>query len=215
MRNNPILYTDPTGHLICLDGVQCYDGGSTLPILTGGPTPSNNNNNDDGDVNWSEVINSLLDEAQSIRNDYWLDLKESLISKGISSGFGAAVGWMIKCPAQLKAYCTIAGFFAGLAGSTYVEGQVAMLMESDASAYERTASLLLQGMDDRGQVGLSAVYQAELTVGLGVDSPYMLHHDITLPEHYVLSVNGADNTVNLLPHQYEFLQILIQNYTGP
>lgn len=42
---NPLKYTDPTGHYasICLDGVQCYDGGSTLPILTGGPTTSNNN----------------------------------------------------------------------------------------------------------------------------------------------------------------------------
>lgn len=46
---NPLKYFDPSGHnaSICLDGVQCYDGGSTLPILTGGPSPLNNNNEDE------------------------------------------------------------------------------------------------------------------------------------------------------------------------
>jgi RHS repeat-associated protein len=43
---NPLKYTDPSGHYasICLDGVQCYDGGSTLPILIGAPSTLNNNN---------------------------------------------------------------------------------------------------------------------------------------------------------------------------
>ena len=56
---NPLKYIDPSGHnaSICLDGVQCYDGGSTLPILTGGPTPPNNDDDGDDDI----VLNGVPD----------------------------------------------------------------------------------------------------------------------------------------------------------
>jgi hypothetical protein len=68
---NPLKYTDPTGHYasICLDGVQCYDGGSTLPILTGGPSPLNNNNEDEDQCpDWNTCV---IDVSGEIIEDYW------------------------------------------------------------------------------------------------------------------------------------------------
>lgn len=128
-------------------------------------------------------------------------------------GLGAAAGWATKCPFA-KQYCIAAGFVGGLLSEVVIEGQVAMLLESDAHAYEETASLILQGMDESGQTNLSITHHPELTIGPG-SSPFLLHSDITIPEHYTLSVEGVSNTVNLLPSQMEYVNLLIQSNTGP
>jgi hypothetical protein len=179
-----------------------------VDLNPGGYTPPTTG----GDVDWSDVANDLHQEAQNIRDDYWTDVWEEMIASGITGGIGGAFGWGMKCPVA-QAYCAAAGFFIGSFTEVVIAGQVALVLEADADSYEATASLILQGMDDSGQLHMSITHNDGFLIG--VNSPYIVTNVIDIPEHYMLSVEGVNEPVIVTPSQMEYINLLIQSNTGP
>ena len=87
-------------------------------------------------------------------------------------------------------------------------------MTSRAESYDKTASLILNGMtSESSQVNLHVEHYPELSIG--INNPALMVRQITIPEHYVLSVDGADGQVVLFPGEYNYVSSIIQSNIGP
>ncbi|MBK8616274.1 MAG: hypothetical protein IPN96_03990 [Anaerolineales bacterium] len=208
--NNPLRYTDPSGH-----SVDCGLGESgcqNKPTYIN-PDGSEPSKDDSDEVNWPNVVEDLNTEADRIRNDLAEQLLADVIGEAVMTGGGWAIGGL-KCPGAAKLYCSAAGAIVGFVSSFYVSYLADSVMTSRADSYDKTASLILNGMtSESSQVNLHVEHRPELSIG--IKNPALIVRQITIPEHYVLSVDGADGQVVLSSGEYNYVSSIIQSNIGP
>jgi RHS repeat-associated protein len=217
VNNSPMNYVDPSGHVICNDEGVCLappNQGSNNNVPQGGPWNQgggSGNTDDEETVNWADVVDDLNEEADNIRNDIAGQLIDELIGEGLMTTGGWVIGSAMKCPVPNKFACGAVGGLAGLFSAFFIATTSNMVRTSEADTYDAVGSAILQGMDETSsEIDFQIEHFEEVNIDL--NSPFLMTDDFTIPEHYVLSVNGAEQPVTMLPSEYDvFISIVNSN----
>jgi RHS repeat-associated protein len=161
--NNPLRYTDPTGHMYSAGEVG---GGFTSYVYTG-PTNDNdnNNNNDDeendsgsgGEPNNEELIENLNEWAIATQDAAtYVDAAFVYIEFGLVAGF---------CIATIEAGCVEGALGGLLLGQAMFNLSGANALETGLSFVSLVLTVAADGLDD-GQFGEASLMSA-VTFGVG------------------------------------------------
>jgi len=155
VTNNPLRYTDPTGHMQVNDGYSCHACTPTPP-LSGGGGGNNNNDDDDDDVGGGGHPLS----SPNLNTDYYQLTANTLYAGPILPPSPFACGWF-------DCLLSVGSFIASVATMTRVPQIAGPAVVADLIM---TGIAVVRTNGDRSQGEITRVHQWALngTAGLGL-----------------------------------------------